>query len=266
VRVTVVGCSGSLPGPRSAASCYLVEAEGPDGAGGRRTWRLLLDLGNGAVGQLQNYVELHQVDAVALSHLHADHCLDLCGMYVALKYRPAGPSTSRLPVHGPAGTAARLARAYDIDADPGMGAELDVREWQPGEPVHIGPLRLTPYRVLHPVEAYAIRVEGPSDDPVAGTVVLAYSGDTDICPGLAEAAEGADVLLSEAAFQEGRDEIRGVHLTGRRAAQVARDADVGLLVLTHLPPWNDAATTVAQARAVWDGELEVARPGLQITL
>lgn len=266
MRVTVVGCSGSLPGPGSPASCYLVEAEGPHGAGGTRTWRVLLDLGSGALGQLQNYVGLRQIDAVALSHLHADHCLDLCGMYVALKYHPAGPPDSRLPVYGPAGTAARMARAYDIDVDPGMGAELDVLEWRSGEPVQIGPLQLTPFQVVHPVEAYAIRVQGPSDDLAAGTVVLAYSGDTDTCSGLTAAAEGADVLLAEAAYQEGRDEVRGVHLTGRRAAQVARAADVGLLVLTHLPPWNDTATTVAEARAVWDGQLEVARPGLQITL
>nr|MBA2717467.1 MBL fold metallo-hydrolase [Propionibacteriales bacterium] len=71
MKLTVVGCSGSLPGPESAASCYLLEApyEG-------RTFRLLLDLGSGALGPLQRYADLAAIDAVALSHLHADHCLD----------------------------------------------------------------------------------------------------------------------------------------------------------------------------------------------
>ena len=91
MKPTVVGCSGSFPGPDSAASCYLVEApyEG-------RTFRLLLDLGSGALGPLQKYVELDQVDAVALSHLHPDHCLDLCGFYVVRKYHPSG-ALPRLP-------------------------------------------------------------------------------------------------------------------------------------------------------------------------
>jgi ribonuclease BN (tRNA processing enzyme) len=104
MRLTVVGCSGSFPGPASAASCYLVEATGADD----RTWRILLDLGSGALGPLQRYTSLYDVDAVLLSHLHPDHCLDLTGLYVALKYRPAGPAPA-VPVHGPTGTAQRLA-------------------------------------------------------------------------------------------------------------------------------------------------------------
>src|SRR5487761_1525454 len=67
VRLTVIGCSGSFPGPDSPGSCYLVEADG---------FRLLLDLGNGALGALQRYCGLYDVDAICLSHLHADHCLD----------------------------------------------------------------------------------------------------------------------------------------------------------------------------------------------
>ena len=85
VRLTVVGCSGSYAGPDSPASCYLLEADGED-----RTWRILLDLGNGALGALHNYTDPLGIDAVALSHLHPDHCLDLCGYYVMRKYHPSG--------------------------------------------------------------------------------------------------------------------------------------------------------------------------------
>ncbi|MCB0895289.1 MAG: MBL fold metallo-hydrolase, partial [Nocardioidaceae bacterium] len=69
MRLTIVGCSGSYPGPEAPASCYLLEA---DDAGGR-TWRVLLDLGNGALGALHRYADPLAVDAVLLSHLHADH-------------------------------------------------------------------------------------------------------------------------------------------------------------------------------------------------
>ena len=96
MRLTVIGCAGSYPGPDSPASCYLVEAEGPDATGQVRTWRILLDLGNGALGMLQRYADPLAVDAVLLSHLHADHCLDLCGFYVLRKYHPTGPQP-RIP-------------------------------------------------------------------------------------------------------------------------------------------------------------------------
>jgi ribonuclease BN (tRNA processing enzyme) len=82
MRLTMVGCSGSMPGPHSAASCYLLEADG---------FRLVVDLGNGAVGALQRYTALNRVDAVALSHLHADHCLDMCPLWIARKYSDEDP-------------------------------------------------------------------------------------------------------------------------------------------------------------------------------
>ena len=119
MRLTIVGCSGSFPGPESPASCYLVEAP-YDG----RTFRLLLDLGSGALGALQRHADLGEIDAVALSHLHPDHCLDLCGYYVVRKYHPAG-ARPRLAVYGPEGTSERMARAYDLPRDQGMDEQFD---------------------------------------------------------------------------------------------------------------------------------------------
>ncbi len=102
MKLTVVGCSGSFPSAESACSSYLVEADG---------YRLLLDMGNGALGVLQRYVDPLTLDAVFLSHLHADHCLDLTGYYVVRRYHPSGHQP-RIPVWGPEGTADRMARAY----------------------------------------------------------------------------------------------------------------------------------------------------------
>ena len=251
MRLTVIGCSGSVPGPGSPASCYLVEAG--DEAG--RTWRVLLDLGNGALGPLQDHVDPVALDAVLLSHLHADHCLDLCGLYVMLRHRPGEPRTTALPVWGPAGTADRMARAYDLAPSPGMTSQLDFGQWTDGGPVVIGPLTVTPMRVNHPVEAYGLRIEH------AGRV-LSYTGDTDSCDNLEPLCHNASIMLADSAFVDGRDTAAGVHLSGRRAAEAAVAAGgVGRLVLTHLPPWNDPALCLAQARAVWDGPLEVAEAG-----
>lgn len=86
MRLTVVGCAGSFAGPQSPASSYLISAD--DGA---RTWNVLIDLGNGALGSLQRYLDPIELDAVFLTHLHPDHCADLTGLYVTRKYRPGGP-------------------------------------------------------------------------------------------------------------------------------------------------------------------------------
>ena len=93
--------------------------------------------------------------------------------------------------------------------------------------------------------------------------VLAYTGDTDSCDALLPLAKGADLLLAEASFQEGREAARGVHLTGLRAGQAAADAGCRRLVLTHVPVWTDADVVLAEARSAFPGVVETARPGAQ---
>jgi ribonuclease BN (tRNA processing enzyme) len=246
VLLTVVGSSGSFPGPGNPASCYLVEADG---------FRVLLDLGSGALGELARYstsqADPYDVDAVLLSHLHPDHCLDLCGLYVARKYRPGRSPRPRVPVHGPAGTAERMARAYG-PGEKGLAEELDFVDWRPAQ--RIGPFTVTVARVEHPVEAYGIRLEHDG-------AVLTYSGDTDSCDALVELARDADVFLCEASFLEGRDEGRGVHLTGLRAGQAAADAGARRLLLTHLPPWTPGDAVLAEAAQSYAGPTALARPG-----
>ncbi|WP_182524251.1 MBL fold metallo-hydrolase [Nocardioides dongkuii] len=250
MRLTVVGCSGSYPGPDSAASCYLLEAEHDDGTGSR-TWRVLLDLGSGALGSLHRYADPLTIDAVLLSHLHADHCLDLAGYYVLRKYHPRGPQP-RIPVWGPVGTADRVARAYDLPLDPGMRHEFDFHEWD--GPIEVGPFAVVPIGVDHPVPAFALRV-------AADGAVLAYSGDTGPCSGLDLVASGADLLLAEASFREGDDNPPHLHLTGADGGDVAARAGVRQLVLTHVPPWHDPAIALAEARGRYAGPLELAAPG-----
>lgn len=261
MKLTIVGCSGSFPGPASPASCYLVTAND-----GERDWRILLDLGNGSLGALQRYMDLRDIDAVLLTHLHPDHCMDLCGLHVAVHWDPNGWNRDRIKVWGPAETAHRMAVAYGLDPDPGMHEDFEFNSWQSRQPVTIGPFTVTPYPVRHPAdEAYALRVEAAGFDADGKPVVrtLTYSGDTDSCPGLEEAAVDADMFLCEAAFHEGRDDaIDGVHLTGKRAGAAATAANARRLLLTHLPVWNDANLSVAEARETYAGDLAVAVAGV----
>jgi ribonuclease BN (tRNA processing enzyme) len=241
VRLTVVGCSGSAPGPKSAASCYLVEHDG---------FRLLLDLGNGSFGALQGLVDPDTIDAVFLSHLHADHCLDVAPFVVWHRYSRRS-SGRRIPLLAPAGAEARLALAYDGD-----GATLtDVFDFgvvTPGS-FRIGPFQAVTARTAHPVECHAVRltVDGRS---------LVYTGDTGSCARVVDLARGADVLLAEAAHAPGPDLPGGLHLTGREAGEHAAAAGVGRLLLTHVPPWVDEIGQLFAASAVFS-ETELVRSG-----
>jgi ribonuclease BN (tRNA processing enzyme) len=245
LRVTVVGCSGSFPGPDAAASCYLVEADG---------FRALLDLGSGALGALQRHCSFAQVDAVFVSHLHPDHCMDLLALYVARTYDPAG-GHQVIPVHAPAGAATQLARAYGRAEPPGLSGCFDFLEWSPA-PRQVGPLTVSAARMAHPVPTWGVRVEYRG-------ATLVYSADTGPTAALVDLARDADLALFESSFEQGRDAGAppDLHLTGEQAGRHASEAGVRRLVLTHLPPWNDPEVSLAAARTTYAGQVEVTRPG-----
>ncbi len=254
MRLTIVGCSGSMSGPDSAASCYLVQAPHRG-----RTYSLVLDCGPGSAGQLFRYLDPREVDAFGLSHLHPDHCADLCSYYVAARYSPTAAWPVR-PVYGPSGTALRLARAYAADLDevepgPGFGQQFDWKVW--GAEQDLGPFRVRAVRVEHPVEAYALRVE----ERAGAGGVLVYSGDTGPCDALVSLSRGADLLLAEASFRDQPGNPAGLHLSGREAASAAESAAVGALVLTHIPPWHDRDEVHAEAAPHFSGPVSMAVPG-----
>jgi ribonuclease BN (tRNA processing enzyme) len=241
MRLTVVGCSGSAPGPSSAASCYLVEHDG---------FSLLLDLGSGAFGALLAHVDPASVDAVYLSHLHADHCLDIAPFIVWHRY--SGQSSGLpMPLYAPVGADRRLALAYDGDGAP-IDDVFDVMAIGAGA-WELGPFEVTTARTAHPVECYAVRLR-------AGGRSLVYTGDTGPCPEVVTLAAGADVLLAEAAYPEVEGLPPGLHLTGRQAGEHAAAAGVGRLLLTHVPAWVDDDGQLAGARAVFAAS-ELVRPG-----
>lgn len=246
----MVGCSGSFPGPESAASSYLVEA--PDPADPRRTWRLLLDLGSGALGPLQRLTDPLALDAVMVSHLHPDHFFDMSGYYVLRRYHPRGPQPP-IPVHGPRGTQRRLSKAYGLPKEPGMTEVFDFHDLD-GRPVRVGPLTVTTALMDHPVESHAMRVEHDGH-------ALVYSSDTGPNDALVALARGADLLLCEAAFRDGEGNPPHLHMTGSDAGTAAKAAGVGRLVVTHVPPWHSRDIARREAESVFDGPVDVAVEG-----
>lgn len=250
MKLTVLGSSGSVPGPDSPGSGYLIEAEG---------YRLLVDLGHGAFGALQRHVDPAAVDAIVVSHLHADHCIDLTAYIVALRYgaderfRGRGKE-QRIPLIGPPGTRDRLEAAYDPFA-----RKLHLHELF-GFSTHadgeLGPFQVSYAPMNHPVPTCAMRISH-------GGRSLVYSGDTGECPELVTLAKGADALLCEATFMPDDEYVPDLHLTGRQAGEHAEKAGVGRLIVTHVPPWGSPEIAAAEAATAYRGSLELAAPGTE---
>lgn len=186
--------------------------------------------------------------------------VDLVGMHVYRRWRPTG-ALGPVACLGPSELLDRLRGVDGAGPQEDYRTEFDFITAVPGQTLRIGPMTITPFTALHPVEAYGYRIEGPSEGRPGRRVSLAFTGDTDLCPGMSAMAKGVDLLLAEAAFVEGRDTVPGMHLTGRRAGQLASQARVRRLVLTHIQPWTDPAVPVAEARSVYAGPCEAATAG-----
>ena len=241
LTLTVLGCSGTYPGPGGACSGYLVRA-------GDTT--VAVDLGPGTFANLQAHVDPAALDAVVLTHEHPDHWLDLPILRNAFRYVL---DLKGLPVHGTAGTE-RLAQTLIEELAP----TLVWNTLPPGEPVALGPLRLSFGLTDHPVETLAVRVE-------AGGRSLLYSADTGPAWQPGDLGEGVDLLLCEASL---RTEHEGLvpHLSARQAGALARTLGAGRLVLTHIVPGVDPDAQRAEAEAAYGGDVSVATPGATLTI
>lgn len=248
-----------MSGPKGAASCYLVQAQGPDPKTGvERTWSVVMDLGPGSFGQLWRYMNPRDLDALLVTHGHADHMADIISMHVFLKWHPEGPCKPLLTA-GPTDLVQRIVEIHGYTDAQEIVADFDVKTVYAGTTFNVGPMTITAFEAQHPVEAYGFRIEGPSDNG-EGTVTMAYTGDTDACNGMSEMANGVDLLLSECGFTD-NDGARGIHLSGTRAGDLAQACGVGELVLTHIQPWTDPEIPVAEARACYSGPIGLAAPG-----
>ncbi len=189
------------------------------------------------------------MDAVYVSHLHADHCIDLVAYSYARRYHPAG-LPKRLPVYGPKGTAERICQSFEVPPADGLLDVYDFREQAAGR-LQLGPFAITTAVVNHPVECHGMRIE-------ADGRTLAYSGDTAECDQLVEHRLDADLFLCEASWLSDPEPAPNIHLTGRGAGEHAARAGAKRLLLTHVMPFTDADQILAEARSTYDGPLELA--------
>jgi ribonuclease BN (tRNA processing enzyme) len=213
-----------------------------------------MDAGTGTMAAVQRIVPLERIDAIVVSHVHADHCADLFTLYVALRFRMEG--ALRKPLWAPREVWEVLPRFLDPNGAGVMKLEeaFDFHPLEDGGEAEIAGVRFRYARTAHPVETLALRAE------VDGAAV-AYSADTGPAADLTGLARGADLFVCEACYQ---DAAMGapVHLSARQAGDLARRAGVRRLALTHVWPTFDPQLSLAEAReAAGEVPVELARPG-----
>jgi ribonuclease BN (tRNA processing enzyme) len=234
---------GSAPYPRPDEPCsgYLLQGGGAN---------VLVDVGGGTVAALQHYLNLEDLHAVWISHLHADHFADMPMLYYAFAY--SEQPMRKIPVLGPVGWAKRVEDFVKSASEHHMSNFFQVVELKDRGIAEIGDLRIQARAVQHGVTAFGMTAR-------LGDRSLAYTGDSGPCDALVELAKGVRILVSEV----GTDlvEIPSVHCSPEEAALTAQHAGVARLVLTHLAQDLAPEAAVERAGELYHGPIEVAIPG-----
>lgn len=246
MKLTVVGVAPAYTSKSGrSSSCYLVEHEGT---------AIILDLGQGSFSELWRYRSPAKVAAVFISHMHADHNVDLIPLrhWVKFENRAYGPA-----LFAPAELRTRFG---DFQNDSEFLSDLQGQALEPRE-FATGDLRVQAARVTHIPDSFAFRVS------VAGTTApgLVYSGDCGVPGDLAPLVRERDTLLCEAAFGTHRDAPQ-IHLTAAEAGWVARQGPAARLILTHILDRNEPDETLSAAREAFGGPVELAEPGMTVEI
>ncbi|MFN8037167.1 MAG: MBL fold metallo-hydrolase [Acidimicrobiia bacterium] len=236
--LTVLGCSGSY-GSAAGGACsgYLVRG------GGTTIW---MDCGNGSFANLQHHTTIDDLDAIVITHEHPDHCVDIYGLHVLLRY---GLERDGMPVYGPEGIETRLG---SLVGD--WGGTFDWNVIGDDDRVTVGDLALRFSRTEHPPPTYAVEASGDGKR-------LVYTSDTG--PGWSVGAfdPGADLVLSEATYQH-VSKPAPLHLSALEAGTAAREAGARRLMITHLWPRLDPVLSVDEASTAFGEAVTLAAPHL----
>jgi ribonuclease BN (tRNA processing enzyme) len=259
MRLTVLGKSPSWQDVDGACSGYLVEEDGV---------RVLLDCGNGVFGKLRRFVDYVDVDAVVVSHLHADHFIDLVPYSYALIHAPRQqpvpvppwPGTddpARPRLIAPPGATATFRRVVGAWGDELLiERAFALEEYSPDATIEIGPLRLSFAVMPHFVDSHAISMTSAN-----GGGRLVYGADSRPAPELVEFARDADLFLVEATLPRPERSGQRGHLTAEEAGEHGRAAGARRVVLTHISDELDEAHARARASAAFGAPVEVAAEG-----
>lgn len=248
MKLTVLGWAAGISLPDAPQSGYLLQTE---------ETTLLIDCGNGTLGELQRHVDMAGFDAMLLSHLHADHIADVLEMVVHRRYHPIWETEGYerlLPTWAPAEAPERLAVAYAPSAEDRQTESLtDIFAFEPltdGAEFIVGDIEVKAIATQHSVECYGFRF-------TAEGRTLGFTADSGLCGAVEEIGRDVDLLLSEATWSHS---VGASHMTGQEAGENAKRAGAERLLLTHIETWADTDKIISDARAAF-GDVEVSETG-----
>ncbi|MFD0363636.1 MBL fold metallo-hydrolase [Nocardia sp. GCM10030253] len=267
LHLTILGSATPYPSPDNPCSGYLASA------GDTRVWidagtgylasagdtRVWIDAGTGTLAQLRRHTQLDELDAIWISHLHADHSADLLTAFYGALYsdiRLPAP----IPLFGPPGIADRLAHFLtNTPVRSPIESAFKIHELHDGHRVQLDSLTLTTSAVTHGMPAFALRI-----DTAAGS--LTYSGDTAPCAPLTSLAANSDVLLCEADLIDHPTDEEPLHHTPEDAGNTATAAKATRLIITHISPFLTPTEAITRATTRYSGRIDYATPGTTFTI
>lgn len=225
MKLTVLGAYGPFPAPGGGCSSYLVE----DGS-----TRILLDCGSGALSKLRKlYPESLTLDAIVLSHMHADHAGEIDLVRYMLEF---GQMPSPLTVISPETDRLVYPVFHAVQSFDGMR-------------IRVGTLSLAFTAVRHAVPTVGVRISDAEGNAIF------YTGDTGWFDGLIDAAKDAELLLADACL---RDETNAKalknHMTVAQVLAMREKANCSLAVLSHLYCDGTPYPPIADPHAVYAAE------------
>ncbi|SDJ88270.1 MBL fold metallo-hydrolase [Sediminibacillus albus] len=238
MKLTVIGCWGAYPAKDEATSAYLLEKDG---------YSCLIDCGSGVLSRLQSFIGVKELDAVILSHYHNDHVADIGVLqYSWLVQNSLQETSDVLPVYGHSEDQTGF-KQLTHQFTKGIA-------YDPEKELHIGPFQFTFLKTSHPVPCYAMRI---SD----GNKSIVYTADTSYKEAFIPFSRKADLLITDCNFYDGQNGTKAGHMTSKQGAQIAAEAQVKQLLLSHLPHFGNHEELVAQAGATFQGDIQLAHEG-----
>lgn len=224
MKLTVLGCWAPYPRAKGACSSYLLQAEENN---------VLIDCGNGSFSRLQSHFDFRRLDALILTHLHADHYMDIfCLVHAIRGSLRDGSRKGPLKVFMPdsPGGAHKSISKYKDELD--INLYRNLKQDDQGPYFNLGSCSLRWRRTKHPIEAYAFSLENKHK--------FIFSADTAWDDGLPQFIQGADLFLCEASLlAEDASYTQAGHMTAGEAGRMAKVGGAKRLLLTHFWPEYD---------------------------
>lgn len=240
MKVTILGYMGGFPSSDGASSSYLLEKD---------DFTILLDIGSGGLMTYQKYKTVTDLDAVLVSHYHADHIADIGVLQHALLVHSFITDTQKIvPIYGHTENRKvfrRLTHKY-----------TKAIAYAENETLKIGPFFIRFLKTKHSVPCFGMRITD-------GNSTIVYTADSAYQDSWIPFCKDADLLIADCNLYAGQDGGKSGHMTSTEVAQIAKRSKVKELLLSHLPHYGEHDDLVTEAQTVYNGKVQLAFEGFE---